>query len=251
MSLATPLCCLGCVRDPVRCVDGPRGVPLLCASVWQDVGIKKKKEKMLPSLSRSLGLMVVTSKSLSNCVSDALSLAPQDGAVLLQIGAHLAWLNANDAFGPVIHSNIKAMALLVEPQPHIYQRLAASLGSEARVRVEHAAVCALDASNVTFYSLDPSIDALTGSWRMPTHSGGRCNGTAATLVEPNRLALTRARASEYAGPAQTLWKPMHRSRRRALRLGANAPREARNQARVGTCDDDRHRGPRRANYSLA
>jgi hypothetical protein len=116
--------------------------------------------------------MVVTSKSLSNCVSDALSLAPQDGAVLLQIGAHLAWLNANDAFGPVIHSNIKAMALLVEPQPHIYQRLAASLGSEARVRVEHAAVCALDASNVTFYSLDPSIDALTGSWRMPTHSGG-------------------------------------------------------------------------------
>lgn len=88
---------------------------------------------------------------------------PRLGA--LQIGAHLAWLNANDPFV----ASLKSLALrgmrtiLVEPQPHVFTQLRDAMAQieHASIRVENAAACARD-GNVTFYTIDERFDTRSG-----------------------------------------------------------------------------------------
>ena len=113
----------------------------------------------------------------ANCVADALRQPPHGTAALLQVGAHLAWLNDNDQLGLLKHEKSSfreagAVALLVEPQPHVFRQLAAAVKAHApHVRAVHAAACARDSGmNVTFYALSKSIDPRTG-FLHDAHSG--------------------------------------------------------------------------------
>ena len=96
---------------------------------------------------------------------------------MVQVGAHLAWLNANDPFGDVARA-ATLRTVLVEPQPHVARRLEAEVRARAATRtaapdgagavtVRNCAVCdtAHGASNVTFYSISPDVDPLTGVYR--------------------------------------------------------------------------------------
>lgn len=72
---------------------------------------------------------------------------------LVQVGAHLAWLNPNDPFAQRFASNAHFRTVLVEPQPLIYQRLAKAAEGVDSVSVLNRAVCN-QTGEVTFYAVD-------------------------------------------------------------------------------------------------
>jgi hypothetical protein len=80
------------------------------------------------------------------------------------VGAHLAWMNKNDAFNEIMTNTTNMrnlVALLVEPQPHIAAQLQDASKNMPHMRIEHAAVCATP-GNVTFYSVTQNVSARTG-----------------------------------------------------------------------------------------
>ena len=106
---------------------------------------------------------------VAQCVAHVLSMNPNDDrALLLQVGAHLAWFDGNDLLAAVLGNptrlrSVSWHAVLVEPQPHIYAQLSKIIEPyQPKVRAVHSAVCARDQGNVTFYSIDPRIDMRTG-----------------------------------------------------------------------------------------
>ena len=108
--------------------------------------------------------------------------APRRAPAMVQVGAHLAWLDVNDPFRratEAANGSALARTVLVEPQPHIAARLARAVARDARggggggggggearaVDVLRAAVCAADGANVTFYGISPEVDATNGHLR--------------------------------------------------------------------------------------
>ena len=90
---------------------------------------------------------------------------------VMQIGAHLAWKNYNDLFRSSILKVLSRpgngtdfLAVMVEPQPHVFERL--RQGSKkfgAQVVVANAAVCAEGSGAATdFFIVDPSIGMTDG-----------------------------------------------------------------------------------------
>ena len=80
--------------------------------------------------------------AVSSCVAALVAWNERANGALLQIGAHLAWLNANDPIGSaILHSGVNLthrsrsrgpVALLVEPQPHIFDMAAQWLVAPSR-----------------------------------------------------------------------------------------------------------------------
>ncbi len=107
---------------------------------------------------------------LLNLVAERARAARAAGAApaMVQVGAHLAWLNANDPFGELARA-ASLRTVLVEPQPHVAARLEAEVrarAAAAAVTVRNCAVCdaARGGSNVTFYAISPDVDPLTGAY---------------------------------------------------------------------------------------
>ena len=96
--------------------------------------------------------------------------------VMVQIGAHLAWMNINDPFKQLA-ARAQLRTVLVEPQPNVFAQLKASvvLGSAADHRVINAAVCPASrgGANVTFYSISPEVNPLDGTLRGHVAGGKR------------------------------------------------------------------------------
>ena len=71
-------------------------------------------------------------KLLRACIRGVLDLLlarRAERVAVMQIGAHLAWMNYNDPFGSVVRHTLNRrnatafLAVVVEPQPHVFQRL--------------------------------------------------------------------------------------------------------------------------------
>ena len=76
--------------------------------------------------------------------------------VVLRIGAHLAWADANDPFGDVLRRSRSLSTLLVEPHPSTFAKLSALLREERARGVNNvvainAAACTTD-RNLTFFT---------------------------------------------------------------------------------------------------
>mmetsp|Transcript_15682 Transcript_15682/g.32716 ORF Transcript_15682/g.32716 Transcript_15682/m.32716 type:complete len:356 (-) Transcript_15682:68-1135(-) len=79
---------------------------------------------------------------------------PKRAPALVQVGAHLAWLNPNDPFSRRFSSKGTAFkTVLVEPQPRIYERLVKAAEGVNSVEVVNNAVCNTT-GKVTFYAVD-------------------------------------------------------------------------------------------------
>jgi hypothetical protein len=81
--------------------------------------------------------------------------------VILQIGAHLAWLNQNDVIGGAVHDAARSrhgIALLVEPQAHIAAMLRAACANLTGAVVEQAAICPHgEEGEVPFYAISAKV----------------------------------------------------------------------------------------------
>ena len=104
-------------------------------------------------------------------VLDLLLARRAERVAVMQIGAHLAWMNYNDPFGSVVRHTLNRrnatafLAVVVEPQPHVFQRLRQSskqFAASGVVRFENVAVCASGAASVDFFLVDPSVDMVSG-----------------------------------------------------------------------------------------
>ena len=168
------------------------------------------------SLALLLGLLPASRSAkadphFARCIRAASQAAAYgDGpAVLLQIGAHLAWLNRNDPFAAAVSNSSargRVVAVLVEPQPHIARQLQAASTSLSNVIVEHAAVCAAASDNITFFSISPRIDAADGTLfengtrvRLP-HWTSQIASLSRRMVVGSLPPRLRSRADEFVVP---------------------------------------------------
>lgn len=78
--------------------------------------------------------------------------ATKRSPALVQVGAHLAWLNPNDPFKSF--SSEGFTTILVEPQPRIYERLAKAAEGVDSVKVLNNAVCNTT-TQIKFYAVKP------------------------------------------------------------------------------------------------
>ena len=128
---------------------------------------------VLPSVaSRSLGPL--GQKGVSEHTKECLLLDVHDmiqnrshsgkSSTMVQIGAHLAWENANDPFGMLSRDTPMLRTLLIEPQPNVFKQLNALLSPGGRTTARNYAVCPESHAdrNVTFYAISDALDTRTG-----------------------------------------------------------------------------------------
>ena len=113
---------------------------------------------------------VLNNSATAACVSALISTPMKNGsrAVVLQVGAHLAWRDANDQLNLLQHeAALRAaggVALLIEPSPNVFELLQKTVAPHSpHIRAARSAVCAQDdREEVTFYSLSKRVDPRTG-----------------------------------------------------------------------------------------